>query len=394
MLRSTAPERIASSAGQAVNVVSCYPRMQVPAITKFGGGGISGFASVRLLHAFGGMSQTLSRFQEANLRKTPLRDLKLQIQGTPLESVIDEFRRELENAGLLHINPYFYLSTEWGVPFPSTAIGIPFYLAHPELLSVHTEIVGHVEGASPWEILKYLRHEMGHVVNYAYRLYETEEWIRLFGSITQPYVEDYRPAPFDPHFVQHLPGWYAQMHPDEDWAETFAVWMTPDMDWRLDYAHFPAALAKLEYCEKTVQDLRGRPPLIADGVADEEVSQLACSAEQFYASMSPPSEPIPPGLDGSLRVTFEEFDEPRDSSAQRLPASQLIRSLERQLMAVVYRWTGHFPERTRVLLRHLADRADALQQVYAEDQEQEAAIALTAFVTSLASNYVHRGSYS
>ena len=59
---------------------------------------------------------------------------------------------------------------------------------------------------------------MGHVVNYAYRLYDDEEWVKLFGSMTQPYLEDYRPSPFSRRYVRHLPGWYAQKHPDEDWS--------------------------------------------------------------------------------------------------------------------------------------------------------------------------------
>ncbi len=109
--------------------------------------------------------------------------------------------------------------------------------------------VGFVEGAGRVELLRYLRHEMGHVVNYAYRLYEQEDWVRHFGAMTQPYLEEYRPEPFSRRFVHHLPGWYAQKHPDEDWAETFAVWLTPGAHWRADYAEWPEALAKLEFCD-------------------------------------------------------------------------------------------------------------------------------------------------
>src|SRR5690606_27217617 len=128
---------------------------------------------------------------------------------------------------------------------PSISIGIPFYLAHPELTGLHGERVGHLEGVGRMELLRYLRHEMGHVINYAYRLYDDEEWVKLFGSMTQPYLEDYRPTPFSRRYVRHLPGWYAQKHPDEDWAETFAVWMTPGDRWREDYREWPTALSKL-----------------------------------------------------------------------------------------------------------------------------------------------------
>src|SRR5581483_4341810 len=180
----------------------------------------------------------------------PLRSLGLTIAGTPLEPVIEEFRRELDRAGIRKVRPHFYLSTEWGVPFDTVAIAIPFYLARPELTALHEERAGFVEGVGRADILRYLRHEMGHVVNYAYQLYDLPEWVTLFGSITQPYEEEYRPQPFSRRFVQHLPGHYAQKHPDEDWAETFAVWMTPGRDWRREYADWPAALAKLEFCDR------------------------------------------------------------------------------------------------------------------------------------------------
>jgi hypothetical protein len=81
----------------------------------------------------------------------------------------------------------------------------------------------------------YLRHEAGHAFNYAYRLYQTPEWRELFGPFNRPYRERYRPIPFDRNFVRHIEGWYAQKHPDEDFAETFAVWLTPGSRWRVRY---------------------------------------------------------------------------------------------------------------------------------------------------------------
>ena len=110
--------------------------------------------------------------------------------------------------GVRRLKPRFYLSTEWGVPTGTIAIAIPFYLANPELTALHAERAGYVEGSSVDDILRYLRHEMGHAVNYAYRLCDAPEWVRRFGSFTQPYLEDYRPQPFSRRYVRHLPGWY------------------------------------------------------------------------------------------------------------------------------------------------------------------------------------------
>jgi hypothetical protein len=340
------------------------------------------------------MAAEPTNFREANLGSTAIRDLKLTIEGTRLEPVVAEFQRELESVGIHKLRPRMYLSTEWGVAFNTVAIGIPFYLARPDLTALHAERHGHIEGFGPNDILRYLRHEMGHVVNYGYKLYDEPEWVNLFGSITQPYVEEYRPAPFSRRYVRHLPGWYAQKHPDEDWAETFAVWMTPGLSWREEYHDRPAALAKLLYCDRTMARLKDQPPLVTTTELDEDVGQIPYSVDQFYRDQQLPAE-FPVGLDGALRAIFEDLGAPEDltSIAQRMPASGLIRKQERVLMANIYRWTGHFPERSRALLRRLAERADELQQVYPEDREAPALIGLTTLVTALAMNHVHRGSY-
>ncbi|MHB8973460.1 MAG: putative zinc-binding metallopeptidase [Pirellulaceae bacterium] len=337
----------------------------------------------------------LDRFRAGDLSSRPIRDLGLTIAGTPLEPVVAAFQQELERLGIRRLRPDFYLSTEWGVNFGTLAIGIPFYLARPELTAIHAERIGYLEGGERPELLRFLRHEMGHVVNYAYKLYEQEEWTKQFGSIAQPYEEDYRPEPFSRRFVRHLPGWYAQMHPDEDWAETFAVWMTPDYDWRAAYADSPDALAKLEYCDRTMGDLITRDPEVTATERDEDVGELTTSLEQIYLTEGDDeAERFPPSLDGALQAIFENVG-PTDKavSTPRLPAAVLIRRVEQDLMANVYRWTGHFPERTRSLLRYLAARAEQLRQVYPADRESSALIALATLVTGLAMNHVLRGSY-
>jgi hypothetical protein len=334
-------------------------------------------------------------FQERSQYARPIQDLGLKIDGTRLAPIIEEFRTELDRAGVRRVRPHFYLSTEWGVGTGTVSIAIPFYLARSDLTALQREKVGHVEGFNRADILRYLRHEMGHVLNYAYRLYEQEEWVQHFGPITQPYLEEFRPEPFSRRFVRHLPGWYAQKHPDEDWSETFAVWMTPGRDWRAEYGDWPVALAKLEYCDRTMKDLGERDPLVTAADPDEDVSQLSYSVEDYYRDSEPEDEQFPRGLDGALKTIFEDLDVPDDAppDVPRKPASELIRRFEPALMANVYRWTGHFPESTRSLLRHLESRADALQLVFPEGFEVPVLLALTTLVTALAASYVHRGSY-
>src|SRR6266545_2909362 len=237
-------------------------------------------------------------FHEFNLWSTPIRDMGLTIQGTRLEPILAEIEAELRGIGLTRVRPRFYLSTEWGVPF---------YLARPDLTALHAERVGHVEGFDRADVLRYLRHEMGHVVNYAYRLYDAEEWVKQFGSITQPYGEEYRPEPFSRRYVRHLPGWYAQKHPDEDWAETFAVWITPGLDWRMEYGSWPVASAKLAYCERTMAAIRDRDPVVTDADLDEDVGQIEYTIDQYYLDAAASASELPPGLDGALRAIFEDL---------------------------------------------------------------------------------------
>lgn len=333
-------------------------------------------------------------FRETNLWDTPIRDLGLRIEGTRLAPLVDQVMREARSAGLTRIEPRFYLSTEWGVPFETIAIAIPFYLASEELTALHRERAGLVEGFDREDILRYLRHELGHAVNYAYRLYDNEEWVRHFGSITQPYEDDYTPEPFSRRHVRHLPGWYAQKHPDEDWSETFAVWLTPHLDWRTDYAGWPVALAKLAWCDRAMTALGPTEPAVTDDELDEDVAELDYSLEEFYEGDDDLLEDLPPGFDGALRAIFSDLARRAAPDRPPLkPARDLLLGMERGLMANVFRWTGHFPERTRLLLRHLAERAGTLDLGYEPAREDAARVAVTTFVTALAMNHIHRGSY-
>jgi hypothetical protein len=248
----------------------------------------------------------------------------------------------------------------------------------------------HVEGSGPKDILKYLRHEMGHVVNYAYKLYERREWRQLFGDFDKPYEEEYRPRPFSREFVHHLPGWYAQKHPDEDFAETFAVWMTPGLDWRKEFAKWPGALRKLEYVARTMAELVDKEPLITTVDFDEDVASMSMSLEQYYqgrTSGSPAERPAE--LEQMLRGIFVETD----PGPIRLAASDLIRRIQHDLPASVFQWTGHLPERTRWLLEFLAERADAMELTYSVEAEPRLTIAVTSLVTALAMNWLQSGKY-
>jgi len=335
----------------------------------------------------------MESFQEATHRGKPIRDLGLQIAGTELEPILARFFDELQAVGITRVRPRVYLSTEWGVPFDTIALAVPFYLARPELTRLHAEKTGHVEGQSAVAILRYLRHEMGHVMNYAYRLYREQDWIDRFGSISTPYAEEYTPQPFSRRHVRHLPGWYAQKHPDEDWAETFAVWMTPGRDWHAEYADWPEALAKLTYCDERMLSLRDREPVVTDDRGDEDVMELDYSLDQFYRELEGGPDGFPSDLEAALHSIFDEDVAPGGIDEPALAAGALLVRMESELLGNVYRWTGHFPEKTRALVRYFVGRAEQCGLTYGRDHEMQAVVGVTTLVTALAMNFILHGSY-
>src|SRR5947208_3526416 len=212
------------------------------------------------------------------LRRMPIRELGLRLKGSPMEPLIDTLQEDLRRK-LRRFRPQYYLTDEWGCPSGQPVIGIPFYLADPELARIEKQ-TNDLENAR--QIRMYLRHEAGHAFNYAYRLHQRPEWRATFGSFRRRYSDDYRPVPFSREYVRHLPGWYAQKHPDEDFAETFAVRLTPNSDWRADYADWPVALAKLKFCDRLLAELKGAGPLVTAADLDEDVSEISHSLEEFY----------------------------------------------------------------------------------------------------------------
>jgi hypothetical protein len=328
-------------------------------------------------------------FHETHRAATPIRELGLTIVGSQLEPLVARVRGELHRLGFVRLAPRFYLSTEWGVPFGTIAVAIPFYLARADLVAHHGERTGHVEGTSDAEILRYLRHELGHVVNYAYRLHEDPRWTALFGPIDRPYVEEYRPEPFSRRYVRHLPGWYAQKHPDEDWAETFAVFLGRGRAALEEYASWPLVREKLDYVAHVTSEIGDRPPLVVDDTLDEDAAEIEASVDEFYRALAEPETAELP-LAATIAALFDDLRVDGEGAS----LGSLVRALERPLIAEVYRWTGHFPEHTRRLLRHLAARAEAVDARYARDRDREATSAIASYVTSLAMNHVHRGVYA
>jgi len=210
-------------------------------------------------------------------------DLSLEIEGSPIEPSIDRLYRELA-VKRVDFRPPCYLTDGWGCPDRVPVIGIPFYLASSWLSRLEEEKTGDIEDERT--IMMLLRHEAGHAINYAYRLWEEPEWSQTFGSFWKPYRESFEPLRWSRRFVRHVESSeygrnYAQKHPDDDFAETFAVWLTPRAGWRRRYRGWPA-LRKLEYVDDAMRRVRGMPPLCDGGPLFRPVERMTLLVGERY----------------------------------------------------------------------------------------------------------------
>ncbi|MGE3174899.1 MAG: putative zinc-binding metallopeptidase [Planctomycetota bacterium] len=207
-------------------------------------------------------------------------DLGLRIEGTALEARVQRLHDELARAGL-RFRPYVWLSTDWFTPDGSTGFAIPFYLAHPRLVRLEHAQMLEAEGSTGDECMRLLRHEAGHALDNAYRLHRRAAWRRTFGRYSEPYRLDYHARPDSKDYVQHLDRFYAQSHPAEDYAETFAVWLAPGARWQRDYEGWPA-LKKLEALDAMMADVAGRPQAVRSRDRSDSLPTLKATLRDYY----------------------------------------------------------------------------------------------------------------
>src|SRR5205823_368718 len=211
------------------------------------------------------------------LLTVPIRELGLSLERSPVAPFVRALYAELDAAGLHRFRPPCYLSDEWGCPSEEPVIGIPFYLGDPRVARLE-DAVNDVENER--EIMMYMRHEAGHAFNYAYELFRGDEWHVLFGSFRRPYRDDFPFVPFSKDYVRHIAGWYAQKHPDEDFAETFAVWLDPESNWRERYRGW-GAMKKLLYVDRVAREVGERAPTHVEGETDVTVEEMEQTVEEF-----------------------------------------------------------------------------------------------------------------
>lgn len=319
------------------------------------------------------------------LLQKPIRELGLKIEGSPLERLVQQLYRELASKKLAKFHPACYLTDEWGCPSGEPVIGIPFYLAHPDLAHLEKE-ANDLEDSR--EIMMYLRHEAGHAFNYAYKLHKTAEWKQLFGPFRRPYHDNYRPVPFSRNYVRYLPGWYAQKHPDEDFAETFAVWLTPRSAWRKRYRGW-GAMAKLRYMDRIARELGSIDPLRRRGQTDLTVEEMEITVAEFYQRNGQAGTLGDLALDTDLR---DIFDASRRRKTAR-PAQQFLHEHRKTVVDKVTYWTGAQRPLIKQLVETIEKKVGELRLFADAGRESEHLIQITVYATALAMNYMARGKF-
>jgi hypothetical protein len=321
------------------------------------------------------------------LLSKPIRDLGLKLEGSSVERFVHQLYRELEQKGLKRFRPLVYLSDEWGCPSEEPVIGIPFYLADPKLQKLEREM-NDLEDSR--QIMMYMRHEAGHAFNYAYQLYKTPEWHDLFGSFRKPYRENYKPIPFSRRFVRHMEGWYAQKHPDEDFAETFAVWMTPRSNWRKRYEGW-GAMQKLKYMERIGRKFGGADPFRPQGNTDVTVEEMEDTVEQFYENHAVPSRDADELLlDNDLKDIFNVSTRKRKGVR---PAIDFLRENRKIITDKLTYWTGVQRPLIKNLLEAIENRLTELDLNAEVSCEKQYLTELTVFCTAMTMNYLSRGKF-
>jgi len=324
-------------------------------------------------------------FTDEQLLAVRMCDLGLTIEGTEIEPRIARLNTELETRGLA-FRPFYWLSDEWFTPDGVPGIAIPFYLAHPRLQKLEFAQMLEVEGADPVECLRILRHEAGHAIDNAYDLRRRPTRRRLFGHPHVEYPEYYTPKPYSKSFVQHLDHWYAQSHPDEDFAETFAVWLDPESMWASRYAGWPAQ-RKLDYMDRLMREVARARPRVKSKRRMDPLPRLKKTLGEHYSKKREHY-----GLDHHDFYDSDLFNLFSNSPeyAKNASAARFVRKIRREVRSTVASFTDSYQYTIDQLIERIIDRCRELNLRLTESEESTKTDFMV-FLTVQTMNYLHSG---
>jgi hypothetical protein len=324
--------------------------------------------------------------KDEELLDVRLCDLDVRIEGTWIEDCVRRLYAELE-AKNVRLRPQCWLSNEWFSPDGVPGIAIPFYLAHPRLMKLERKQVFEVEGGTRAWCMQILRHEAGHALDTAYRIRRRRRFKSLFGRASKPYPATYRPRPHSRNHVLHLEWWYAQAHPVEDFAETFAVWLRPRSGWRNTYEGWPV-MRKFEFVDEIVAECSTYPPPVRSRAHVESLRTLRTTLRQHYRRKRKRyGVDLPDFYDHQLQRVFAPGRSPNGETA-----AAFLRRVGPDLRRRVAQWTGQPPYTVEQFLREMIARSRSLRLRRTRSERHvklEAAILLTVQVMGYVSGGGH-----
>ena len=214
-----------------------------------------------------------------------------------------------------------------------------------------------VEGGNAKWMMRIMRHEAGHALDTAYRLRRRKRWREVFGPASLPYPDSYRARPGSRRYVHHLGNWYAQAHPTEDFAETFAVWLQPNSRWRRSYEAWPA-FSKLSFVDEIMSEVRGRRAVVRNRTRIEPLEENERTLAEHYRRKIARYRRFRRGIcDQLLQRVFA--GEPLRTGSVR--ASTFLRRDKRALVTAVSRDLGAERYSVYQILRMAIERSEKLQ---------------------------------
>lgn len=302
---------------------------------------------------------------EQELLDTRLCDLPVRIEDSPLQSRVETLYDELSNKGI-RFRPRCWLSGDWFSPDGIPGIAIPFYLAHPRLMRMERKQMLDVEGGTHDWCMRILRHEAGHAIDTAYRLHRRRRYREVFGNYFEPYPEYYRPRPGSKSFVLHLEPWYAQSHPAEDFAETFAVWLQPQSNWRVEYSGWKA-LEKIELVDDLVRTVQGQQPVVRKRRQIEPLRGMRSTLREHYRQLHEKYRVVVSDstLDNHLVKLFAKSRNPRRGGS----AVAFLIDHRPTVRGIVAQWTGEYQYNIDQVLAQMIARCKVLGLTALGDEE-------------------------
>jgi hypothetical protein len=330
-------------------------------------------------------SQDLYSLTDEELLLLKFKDLPISLRNTDVSERVKKLYEELKERGL-RFKPHTWLSDEWFCADGIPGIAIPFYLAHPRLIRLEQKMMFEAEGMGERECMRILRHEAGHAIDNAYVLHGRKLWQHHFGLFRAPYPKFYRPKPASRRYVVHLNNWYAQAHPAEDFAETFAVWLTPGSRWKQSYESWPA-ISKLEYVDAIMAEIGKLPPTVQNRSKRYPLYGLNKTLTRHYQERQGHYHKLKADL---YTTDLQKLFSSDAKFTNRITAASLIRGVRKEIRTAVAYWANTHQYTVDQVLEGMTERSKQLK-LRLTRSERDTKQELTILVTAATMDVIHSG---